>query len=114
MTVKGMDALVRYLGSIKEAVQNDIFEEAANEWIEQDFKPVAKQLAPKVTGNLANSIDGNANPQQVRVFAEAEYAGWVEEGTTQKEARPFMKPAFDKTRRKLSQRTRDALRKRLR
>jgi hypothetical protein len=111
-----MDALIRYLGSIKEAVKNDIFEEAANEWVEYDFVPAARQICPEDTGELKASIGGNANPQQVRVFASAPHAQVTEEGSVEKNipAQPYMRPAFNKTRRKLAQRTRDALRKRLR
>ena len=115
MPVVGMDALIRRIGSIKKAVQEEIFEEAGKEWVEQDFKPIAKQLVPYRTGELRDSIDGTANPQQVRVFADAPHARVTEEGSVDRNipAQPYMKPAFEKTRRKLSKRTRDALRRRL-
>lgn len=115
MPVVGMDALIRRIGSIKRAVREEIFEEAAKEWVEQDFKPMAKQLVPVRTGELRDSIDGTANPQQVRVFADAPHARVTEEGSVDRNisAQPYMKPAFEKTRRKLSKRTRDALRRRL-
>lgn len=115
MPVVGMDALIRRIGSIKKAVREEIFQEAAEEWIEQDFKPVAKQLVPVRTGELRDSIDGKANPQQVRVYADAKHAQVTEEGSVEHNipAQPYMKPAYEKTRRKLSKRTRDALRRRL-
>ena len=115
MSVTGMDALIRYLGSIKKAVQDEIFKEAATEWVEKDFVPAARQICPEDTGELKASIGGAANPSQVRVFATATHAQVTEEGSVEKNirAQPYMKPAFEKTRRKLSQRTREALRKRL-
>lgn len=110
-----MDAVLRYLGSIKHAVEHEVFEEAATTWVKEDFLPVARQLVPYDTGELHDSIGGNANPQQVRVFADAPHARVTEEGSVEKNipAQPYMRPAFEKTRRKLSKRTRDALRKRL-
>jgi hypothetical protein len=115
MSVTGMDALIRYLGSIKKAVHEEVFEEAAKEWVEQDFVPAARQIVPIDTRELHDSIGGAANPQQVRVFASAPHAQVTEEGSVERNipAQPYMKPAFDKTRRKLSQRTREALRRRL-
>lgn len=109
----GMDALRRKLGSIKHAIENDIFEEAGHAWVEQDFKPAAKQLAPVASGELRDSIDGEVNPQQIRVFASADHARFVEEGTVKQSAQPFMEPAFQKTRRKLAAHARAALKKRL-
>lgn len=107
------DALLRKLGSIRKAIENDLFEEAASEWIEKDFKPRAKALAPVDTGRLRDSIDGEVNGNQARLFADTEYARIMEEGSSTHSAQPFMQPAFDQTRRKLSEYTRKALRKRL-
>ena len=107
------DALLRKLGSIRKAIENDIFEEAAREWIEKDFKPLAKALVHVDSGQLRDSIDGEANGNQARVFADTEYAQIEEEGSSTHTAHPYMRPAFDRTRRKLSEYTRKALRKRL-
>lgn len=113
MSVKGFNAIKRKVGSIRAAIADgSLFEEAATEWVEQDFKPLAKQLVHVRSGELRDSIDGEVNPQQVRVFADAPHARYEEEGTSTREAHPYMRPAFEKTRRKLSERTRKAFRRR--
>lgn len=115
MSVTGWDALKRRVGSIKRAIESgEIWEEAATEWARDDFLPVAKQLCPVgETGQLRDSINYEVNPRQVRVFADKEYASFVEDGTSLQKAQPFMRPARDKTRRKLSERTRKAMSRRL-
>lgn len=114
MALLGVDALKRRYGSVKTAIENgDVFEEAGREWIDEDFKPEAQRLCPKDTGYLADSIDGEVNPKQVRVFAEADYGVDVEYGTTKMQAQPFMAPAFNRTRPKFSEHCRKALKRRL-
>lgn len=115
MGVVGWDALLRRAGSIKQAIASgEVWEEAATKWAKEDFIPVAKQACPVgETGALRDSINYEVNPKQVRVFAEKEYATFVENGTSKQKAQPFMRPAAEKTRPKLSQRTREALAKRL-
>ncbi len=51
------------------------------------------------TGHLANSIEvTQPNPLLVRVTSQAPYSAALEFGTSKMEARPFMRPARDKTR----------------
>lgn len=113
MSLVGKDVLLRRVRSIKQAIEGGLFEEAARDWVELDFKPVAQSLAPVRSGALRDSIDGTVGPNQIRVFADTDYASFVEEGTSKQPAQPFMKPAFDIARPKLSARTRKALRKKL-
>ncbi|PIB90998.1 HK97-gp10 family putative phage morphogenesis protein [Caulobacter sp. FWC2] len=109
--MKGADVFKRRLGSIRRAVENapELFQEAGEEWLEQDAIPAAQQLAPVRTGELRDSIGGAANEQQVRLFATAEHARAVEEGTSKMAAQPYLAPAIAKTRNKLSARIRTKL-----
>lgn len=113
--MKGADVFKRRLGSIRQAVEQapELFREAAEEWLEQDTIPAAQQLAPVRTGELRDSIGGAANEQQVRLFATADHARPVEEGTSKMAAQPFLAPAIVKTRPKLSARIRAKLRSNL-
>lgn len=109
--MRGADVFKRRLGSIRQAVENapELFQEAGEEWLEQDAIPAAKQLAPVRTGELRDSIGGAANEQQVRLFATAEHARAVEEGTSKMAAQPYLAPAIARTRNKLSARIRNKL-----
>lgn len=115
MGVTGWDALLRRAGSIKRAIESgEVWQEAATKWATEDFIPAAKQGCPVgETGQLKESINYEVSARQVRVYADKPYASFVEDGTSTQTAQPFMRPARDKTRRKLSERTRAALAKRL-
>ncbi|WP_288484775.1 HK97-gp10 family putative phage morphogenesis protein [uncultured Novosphingobium sp.] len=110
MSVDGYDKAIshldRLLGAMRSAPQR-----AAQEWLEQDFKPVAKSLVPVRTGELRDSIDGRVTATSVEVFATAEHARFVEEGTSKMEAQPFMGPAWEQTKGKLQKRIAQAIRK---
>ena len=103
MSVKGFDRAIAKVDALL-ALMSDAPQEAAREWLEQDFKPLAKQLAPVRTGELRDSIDGEVTPGGVRVFASAPYAKLVEEGTSKQAAQPFLTPAFERTKHKLKER----------
>ena len=48
------------------------------------------------TGNLINSIEvGDVTPTQATLGVGAEYAEYLEFGTSRMEARPFLRPAMD-------------------
>ena len=53
----------------------------------------AKILAPVDTGNLRNSITTRFSPLRAEVVATADYAVFVELGTTRMAEQPFMRPA---------------------
>ena len=58
------------------------------------------------TGTLASSIQPDyavdtTDRKETNVTARAEYAGFLEEGTTRMEKRPFMKRAFDENKSKI-------------
>ena len=60
----------------------------------------AKIAAPVDTGNLRNSIStrisGNANTSRAEVSASANYAAFVEFGTSRMSPQPFMVPSFER------------------
>lgn len=112
--IKGMDALQRRLGSIKQAIQDEEpFRKAAHEWLDEDVLPTAHRLVPKATGALDRSITGEITQNQIRLGATAPHAAFVEEGTSKQDAQPFLRPAIDMNRPKLSARTRDHYKRRL-
>lgn len=55
----------------------------------------ATSTVPVVTGNLRSSISaGPASAKEVEVVAEAEYAAFVELGTSKMSAEPYMRPGI--------------------
>lgn len=63
-----------------------------------DTEAAAKVLAPVDTGNLMNSIMAEqAGALTWRVYANADYAIYVEMGTRKMSARPYLEPALRQT-----------------
>jgi len=110
MSVKGWDAAIKKVIRIRNAVENAP-QKAAEVWLEQDFKPYAKSIAPVRTGEFRDSIDGRVTKTRVTVFSDAPHARWVEEGTSTKEAQPTIEPALDATKHKLKKRIKDEIKK---
>ena len=110
MSVKGWDTAIARLDAIQRKL-SEAPERAARIWLEQDFKPAAKALAPVRTGELRDSIDGEVSPGGVRVFADAPHARFVEEGTTKMPAQPFLGPALKQTKGKLKERIKNEIKK---
>src|SRR5687767_7823022 len=67
---------------------------------------LAKQLAPVKTGAMRDAIEQTeeATPEHLRVAMEspADYSVFVEYGTVNMEAQPFMTPAFESARRQVN------------
>ena len=59
------------------------------------FFDIAYDLCPIDTGELISSIDGFTNGDSVEVYADADYAQYVEYGTSKMEAQPYFRPALD-------------------
>ena len=55
----------------------------------------AKAFAPVKTGRLRDSINGIVYGNMLEVHVEAEYAAYVEYGTSRMMPRPFLRPAFE-------------------
>jgi len=63
-----------------------------------DTEAEAKSLAPRDTGYLANSIMAEQiGALKWRVYANADYALWVEVGTRRMDAQPYLEPALRHT-----------------
>ena len=67
---------------------------------------LAKELAPVDTGFMRENIvqTEDATPEHLRVSIEsqADYSAFVEYGTVNAEAQPFMTPAFESARRQVN------------
>lgn len=109
MSLTGVDAILRRLGSVKRAIDTGLFVNAVIQWADLEFVPRARALAPRKTGTLQSSISYEVSGAQVFVFAAAPYASHVEFGTFKAEAQPFIRPAFNAARKRLSAYTRRAL-----
>ena len=59
------------------------------------FFDIVYDLCPVDTGELISSIDGFTNEDSVEVYADADYAQYVEYGTSKMEAQPYFRPALD-------------------
>lgn len=58
------------------------------------FFDIAYDLCPVDTGELISSIDGSTDGERVEVYADADYAQYVEYGTSKMEAQPYFRPAI--------------------
>ena len=58
------------------------------------FFDIAYDLCPVDTGELISSIDGFTDGEGVEVYADADYAQYVEYGTSKMEAQPYFRPAL--------------------
>lgn len=58
------------------------------------FFNIAYDLCPVDTGELIGSIDGFTDGESVEVYADADYAQYVEYGTSKMEAQPYFRPAI--------------------
>ena len=59
------------------------------------FFDIAYDLCPVDTGELISSIDGFTDGEKVEVYADADYAQYVEYGTSKMEAQPYFRPALE-------------------
>ena len=58
------------------------------------FFDIAYDLCPVDTGELISSIDGFTDGEGVEVYADADYAQYVEYGTSKMEEQPYFRPAI--------------------
>lgn len=105
MSVTGADQIRQKIQRIAKALdRGDVIQEAGQQWLDQDFVPLAQRLCPKESGYLASTIGGEAKGNELSVTADAPYAAYPEEGTSKQSAQPYMKPALRQTLGKLSSR----------
>ncbi len=89
-------------------------EEAINKALEASallVEGTAKNLAPVDTGYLRNSITHEVEGKEARVGATAEYAGFVELGTSKQAAQPFLNPALEQNKRNIKRIFEDAIKR---
>ena len=110
MSITGVEAILRKLGSVKRAIDTGVFVNAVEEWARVEFIPRAQAYAPVSTGELRDSIGFETTADQVFVFAGAAHASHVEFGTFKMAAKPFIRPAYKAARPLLSRYTRRKLR----
>ena len=110
-SVEGTAALRRDLARIPrqvaEAAQTAVM--AAADAVADD----ARTQAPVLTGALRDSITVQTDEPDVVVDARADYAGYVEFGTSDAPAQPFLGPAVETERTKLLNRIIVSVRRRL-
>lgn len=58
------------------------------------FFDIAYDLCPVDTGELISSIDGFTDGESIEVYADADYAQYVEYGTSKMEEQPYFRPAL--------------------
>src|SRR5688572_17446558 len=79
--------------------------DALNEGAESTVS-LAKQLAAVRTGymrdNIAQTEEANPEHLSVTMESQADYSAFVEYGTVNMEAQPFMTPAFESARRQVN------------
>lgn len=63
-----------------------------------DIEADAKTRAPVLTGNLKNSLQASGDGVSWRVDAAANYAVYVEFGTSRAGAQPYLVPAVERVR----------------
>lgn len=81
------------------AAQASPLAQAAVRKVATDIQATAQRLAPVDTGFLRSSIgvtySGAGATFSAQIAATADYAGYVEYGTSRTPPQPFMRPAFD-------------------
>lgn len=115
-TIEGLDQLVRQLEKAGQDVEKGK-EEALVAGAEVMQKET-KNSAPRRTGNLILNIEiSPIDGEEIFVFVDnqgkAYYGHMLENGTSKMAARPFMGPAFNRSRLKISQAMANKLRQRL-
>lgn len=86
--------------SIKLTDNSDLFKDASDDAIARALEKVgltaegyAKMKCPVDTGRLRNSITHEVNNETVYIGTNVEYAAYVEMGTVNTRAQPFLRPA---------------------
>lgn len=90
-----MPPRVRIVKSPDADTKLDVFLNRAIRHVADEIAADAQRYAPVDTGELVNSIHVHSEtPRTARISAEAPHAHFVEFGTENMEAQPFMRPAL--------------------
>ncbi len=95
LEIRGLEQFQRQLRRLSESMRGQVVQDAlmAGGYIIEGY---AKTEVPVDTGFLRSSIQTARGPDDtVVVSAEAEYAAYVEYGTSRMAARPYMRPAAE-------------------
>lgn len=111
VTIHGLEDLEKKLRKMPEVVKaaGGRAVKAETEEVRDD----AKRGAPVLSGELRDSITAeyDAKKLQGRAVATARHAGFVEHGTDDTAAQPFMEPAAERARRRFPERVRTEIKK---
>lgn len=95
LEIKGIEELERRLKGLSRALQGEAISRAlyAGALVVEGY---AKTLVPVDTGFLRSSIQSAHGPDNSAIVAvAAEYAAYVEYGTSRMHAQPYLRPAVD-------------------
>lgn len=107
VTVKGLDKLTRKLDELPEHIAA-----GARQAVRDETHEVAEDMrrtAPRLTGELARSIQAEVKDLEGRAAATARHAVFVEYGTSSTPEQPFAAPAAERSRRRFPKRIREAV-----
>jgi HK97 gp10 family phage protein len=94
VTIEGADELQEFFEELPNLIQNDILPDAlldgANTILE-----TARDLAPRRTGALADSLHIEPIEDGYRIVADVDYANCVNDGTPHAKAQPFLDDAIE-------------------
>lgn len=95
VTVSGVDEAIAKLERYEVLVRAGIAEAQAA--AANDTTTLAKRLCPVDTGRLRSSIRPriSAGDLSAEVYTDVEYAGYVEYGTVNMQAEPYLRPAWE-------------------
>lgn len=104
VSIKGMDELVRKLKALPEIV-----EAASRAAVKAETEEAADDMragAPFETGELRRGINAEFDPRTItgRAVSTASYSTFVEDGTSDTAAQPFVQPAAERARRRFPER----------
>jgi len=92
--VQNIDKVIKNMDKYNDEIQDKIKQVLADGGMK--IQTEAQSRAPVKTGRLRNSIETRTSGNmQVEVVATVEYAAFVEFGTRNQEAQPFLTPAFE-------------------
>ena len=114
--VKGLGALAKKLDAVGKGVRNASTQAIIS--VLERMKEDAEALVPIRTGKLWKSIDYsveqdpmNIGPITGELYANTEYAQYVEYGTSRMSAQPFIRPAYEAHRHEIMEEVVDNVRR---